>query len=99
MDGLLLATASTKGTLIRIFNAMDGTRLQEVRRGLDAADIYSIVLSPNVQWLAVSSDRGTIHVFNLRVRAGGDDAPDQHAVDGDSLIMPVRTPLLRLVLF
>lgn len=31
MDGLLLATASAKGTLIRIFNTMDGTRLQEVR--------------------------------------------------------------------
>lgn len=59
---------------------------------MDAADIYSIVLSPNVQWLAVSSDRGTIHVFNLRVRAGGDDAPDQHAVDGDSLIMAGHNP-------
>lgn len=31
MDGLLLATASLRGTLIRIFNTMDGTRLQEVR--------------------------------------------------------------------
>ncbi|XP_021762316.1 autophagy-related protein 18d-like isoform X3 [Chenopodium quinoa] len=28
-DGLILATASTKGTLIRIFNTMDGTCLQE----------------------------------------------------------------------
>lgn len=31
LDGLLLATASSKGTLIRIFNTMDGTRLQEVK--------------------------------------------------------------------
>lgn len=29
-DGFLLATASIKGTLVRIFNTMDGTRLQEV---------------------------------------------------------------------
>lgn len=30
-DGLLLATASERGTLIRIFNTMDGSRLQEVK--------------------------------------------------------------------
>jgi WD40 repeat protein len=79
VDGLLLATASTKGTLIRIFNTLDGTRLQEVRRGLDRADIYSIALSQNVQWLAVSSDKGTVHVFSLRVRVAGDDASNQNA--------------------
>lgn len=73
MDGLLLATASTKGTLIRIFNTMDGTRLQEVRRGVDRAEIYSIALSPNVQWLATSSDKGTVHLFSLRVRVVGED--------------------------
>ncbi|KAK6117864.1 hypothetical protein DH2020_048389 [Rehmannia glutinosa] len=73
MDGLLLATASVRGTLIRIFNTMDGTRLQEVRRGVDQADIYGIALSPNVKWLAVSSDKGTVHIFSLRVRVVGED--------------------------
>ncbi|KAJ0750034.1 putative transcription factor WD40-like family [Helianthus annuus] len=77
MDGLLLATASTKGTLIRIFNTMDGTRLQEVRRGVDRADIYGIALSPNVQWLAVSSDKGTVHIFSLRVRVVSEDSSTQ----------------------
>ncbi|CAN1852407.1 Autophagy-related protein 18d [Linum perenne] len=74
MDGLLLATASTKGTLIRIFNTMDGTRLQEVRRGVNGAEIYGIALSPDVQWLAVSSDKGTVHIFSLRVRVAGEDS-------------------------
>ncbi|GAU42584.1 hypothetical protein TSUD_303010 [Trifolium subterraneum] len=73
-DGLLLATASLKGTLIRIFNTMDGSLLQEVRRGVDRAEINSIALSPNVQWLAASSDKGTVHIFNLRVRVFGEDS-------------------------
>lgn len=30
LDGFLLATASIKGTLVRIFNTIDGTQLQEV---------------------------------------------------------------------
>ncbi|CAN0877123.1 Autophagy-related protein 18c [Linum grandiflorum] len=78
MDGLLLATASTKGTLIRIFNTLDGTRLQEVRRGVNGAEIYGIALSPDVQWLAVSSDKGTVHIFSLRVRVAGEDSSSSH---------------------
>lgn len=46
----------------------------QVRRGVDRAEIYSIALSPNVQWLAVSSDKGTVHIFSLRVRVVGEDS-------------------------
>ncbi|XP_039131748.1 autophagy-related protein 18d-like isoform X3 [Dioscorea cayenensis subsp. rotundata] len=77
MDGLLLATASVKGTLIRIFNTMDGTRLLEVHRGVDKAEIYSISLCPTVQWLAASSDKGTVHLLCLRVRVSGEGASAQ----------------------
>lgn len=41
MDGLLLATASTKGTLIRIFNTLDGTHVQEVITGeMNCSHLY-----------------------------------------------------------
>lgn len=63
--GTRLATASKKGTLIRIWDTTNGTRLQEMRRGVDQALIYSICFSPQTQWVAVSSDKGTIHVFKL----------------------------------
>ncbi|CAA3016768.1 autophagy-related 18a-like [Olea europaea subsp. europaea] len=68
-DGNLLATASSKGTLVRIFNTHDGTLIQEVRRGADRAEIYSLAFSPSANWLAVSSDKGTVHVFSLKVNA------------------------------
>ncbi|GMY16861.1 autophagy-related protein 18a [Fagus crenata] len=68
-DGHLLATSSTKGTLVRIYNTVDGTLLQEVRRGADRAEIYSLAFSSTAQWLAVSSDKGTVHVFSLKVNS------------------------------
>jgi len=70
-DGTNLATASEKGTLIRIFNTSTGQPLQEVRRGADRADIYSICFNSTSQWLAVSSDKGTIHVFTLKQKKDG----------------------------
>ncbi|KAM7274710.1 hypothetical protein ACFE04_016576 [Oxalis oulophora] len=69
-DGQILATASTKGTLVRIYNTLDGTLLQEVRRGADRAEIHSLAFSATAQWLAVSSDKGTVHVFGLKVNSG-----------------------------
>lgn len=66
-DGRLVATASSKGTLIRVFNTLDGSLLQEVRRGTDRAEIQSLTFSSNGRWLATSSDRGTIHVFGLKL--------------------------------
>lgn len=65
MDGLRLATASEKGTLVRIWDTVSGSLLQELRRGVDRAEIYCICFNFNSQWLAVSSDKDTVHIFAL----------------------------------
>ena len=64
-DGTLLATASDKGTLIRIFNTQTKQKLHEFRRGADKADIYSIAYHPDLTWICVCSDKGTAHIYSL----------------------------------
>ncbi|PON96609.1 WD repeat containing protein [Trema orientale] len=66
-DGSLVATASEKGTLVRVFRTADGTPFQEVRRGADRAEIHSLAFSSPANWLAVSSDKGTVHVFSVKL--------------------------------
>ena len=66
--GTLLATASDKGTLIRIFSTETGNCLQELRRGREKADIYSITFDLKSQWLSCASDRSTIHIFAISVK-------------------------------
>eukprot|EP01026_Neomeris_dumetosa_P069547 TRINITY_DN6880_c0_g1_i5.p3 TRINITY_DN6880_c0_g1~~TRINITY_DN6880_c0_g1_i5.p3 ORF type:complete len:206 (-),score=19.86 TRINITY_DN6880_c0_g1_i5:200-817(-) len=66
IDGKRIATASEKGTLIRVFDTNTGEQLQELRRGAEKAQIFSIAIAPKCDWLAVSSDKGTIHIFALR---------------------------------
>jgi WD40 repeat protein len=78
-EGTLLATASDKGTLIRIFKTDNGKFLQELRRGKDKAEIYSICFDPSSNFIACSSDKGTIHIWSLatthkKLKENGEDS-------------------------
>lgn len=55
----------SKGTLIRVFGTSNGARIAELRRGVDHACIFSIAISPSSQMLAVTSDKSTLHVFDM----------------------------------
>lgn len=65
-EGTLLATASDKGTLIRIWDTVTGIKVREFRRGSTAATIYSIAFSRNSNYIIVGSDKGTVHVYALQ---------------------------------
>ena len=64
-DGTLLATASDKGTIIRLFNPLTAEPLKELRRGSDRAEIFSISIDVDSKWLGCTSDKGTVHIFSL----------------------------------
>lgn len=63
--GSLVATASSLGTIIKVYNTRNGDLVGQFRRGSLSAEIYSIAFSPESELLAVSSSKGTIHIFSL----------------------------------
>ena len=66
-SGRLLATTSSRGTLVRIWDSVTGKLIRELRRGTDKAEIYGVAFRPDEQELCVWSDKGTVHVFTLTV--------------------------------
>jgi WD40 repeat protein len=64
-EGSLVATASEKGTLIRVFDTSTGALVHELRRGAERAVIHCICFNAASTFLACSSDKGTIHIFSL----------------------------------
>jgi len=89
VDGSLLATASERGTLIRLFDTGKqrvgggddtkssslplGTPLYEFRRGVEQATVGCLCFSYDRQWLGCTSNRGTVHVFRVAVPKEEDD--------------------------
>lgn len=63
--GSLLATASDKGTVIRVWSIPGAEKLYQFRRGTREARIYSINFNLVSSLLAVSSAHDTVHIFRL----------------------------------
>lgn len=65
-NGTKLATASEKGTVIRVFSIPGGEKIFELRRGMKrCVTIYSLSFSPDGSLLCSSSNTETLHIFKL----------------------------------
>lgn len=69
--GTMLATASDKGTVIRVWSIPGAEKLYQFRRGTREAKIYSINFNLMSTLLAVSSAHDTIHIFKLGPQKSG----------------------------
>ncbi|KAM0722484.1 hypothetical protein Q7P37_001925 [Cladosporium fusiforme] len=76
-DGSVVATASTKGTLVRAFDTATLNQIGEFRRGVDSAVTTGLAISPGNRWLACTSDKGTLHIFDMRPNTSAHAAPAQ----------------------
>ena len=84
LDGARLATASEKGTLVRVYDTASATLLREFRRGADRATIYSIAFSATNEFLACSSDKGTVHVWEVSDDANETTSPEASDARADA---------------
>ncbi|XP_033749748.1 WD repeat domain phosphoinositide-interacting protein 2-like isoform X1 [Pecten maximus] len=67
-QGTKIATASEKGTVIRVFSVPEGQKLFEFRRGVKrCASIHSLAFSIDSMFLSASSNTETVHVFKLEI--------------------------------
>ncbi|EEP80377.1 conserved hypothetical protein [Uncinocarpus reesii 1704] len=69
-EGNLLATASDKGTIIRVFSVPAAHKLYQFRRGSMPSRIFSMSFNITSTLLCVSSATETIHIFRLGQQQG-----------------------------
>lgn len=84
-EGTLLATASEKGTVIRVFALPSAQKLYQFRRGSMPARIHCMSFNATSTLLCVSSATETVHIFRL--------SPQAALPDPDGITSPRSTSL------
>jgi len=65
-DGTLIASASARGHIIKIYSTDGGEVVQELKRGNSTAEITQIVFHPTQYLLACVSSKSSIHLFEIK---------------------------------
>jgi len=65
-EGTLIASASGRGRIIKIYSTDGGEVVQELKRGNSNAEINGLVFHPNSYILACTSSKSSIHIFEIK---------------------------------
>ncbi|KAI4202750.1 MAG: hypothetical protein LQ346_001912 [Caloplaca aetnensis] len=83
--GTLLATASDKGTIIRVFAVPSAKKLYQFRRGSMPSRIYSMAFNATSTLLCVSSASDTVHIFKLGPAPTSDREKRKDSIDSTTV--------------
>lgn len=99
--GEKLATASERGTVIRVFDVTKGHGLYEFRRGIArCVSIHSLSFSSDSLFLCASSDTETVHIFKLERPKDSESVSSQETsipnlvstfIEGMGNLLPLNT--------
>jgi len=84
-DGTLIASASARGHIIKIYTTDSGEVVQELKRGNSKADINNIVFHPTLFLLACTSDKSSIHIFEFKKAVEKCIATNQFGFSNDDM--------------
>lgn len=65
-EGTLIASASARGHIIKLYSTDSGEVVQELKRGNSKAEIGQIVFHPELYLLACTSSKTSIHIFEFK---------------------------------
>lgn len=82
-DGSLLASASEKGTIVRVFAVPSGNLLYQFRRGTYPSRVFSISFNNSSTLLAISSSTSTVHIYRLKEAQGADSNSSMNSNSGE----------------
>jgi WD40 repeat protein len=65
-EGTLIAVATEKGKMIRVYNPNTGELVQELRRGSYKCTVHQILFHKPNKYLLCTSNRKSVHIFMLK---------------------------------
>jgi len=95
-SGTLVATASEKGTVVKVFQTSDGQLLYRLRRSARPALISCLIFRHDDRFLGVASSSSTVHIFRLDQATAREDAGQEDRASGEFSASPGASPAYTL---